>query len=161
MSSRNTSELSTEIALKGNFSSLRIFRMLDDDVWVHAHLSSGVHMHLYMHRKINHRLRSERRKWGLTQREMAPLLLIRNATQLCRIERGCRYPSAASVIASCLVFGRSVDQLFPGLRRRIHEQVGVRAHRLYEKVEKDKRPEAERKRAFLQAIASIDPSSCQ
>lgn len=88
---------------------------------------------------------------------MAPLLLIRNATQLCRIERGCRHPSAASVIASCLVFGRSVDQLFPGLKRRIHEQVGVKANRLYEKVEKDRRPEAEKKRTLLRAIASTDP----
>lgn len=118
-------------------------------------------MHPNMHQRFHNRLRSERRKWGFTQRDMASLLLIRSATQLCRIERGERPPSAASVIASCIVFGQSIEQLFPGFKRRIHERVGARASRLYEKVEAARRPEAVKKRTLLKAIAASDPEVCQ
>ncbi len=128
---------------------------------VRARLSGGAHVNApHMQRKINHRLRSERMKWGLTQKELAPLLFIRHATQLCRIERGLRDPSVASVFASCLVFGQSLDQLFPGFKGRIQDEVGRQAHKLFVRVEKDKSPQGQKKRELLQSIASRQFGSC-
>lgn len=113
-----------------------------------------------MAKKINHRLRVERATWTFTQKEMAPLLLIRHRTQLCRLERGFRNPSIATVVAACAIFDKSIDELFPGLRAVVFDQVARNAYRLYLQLERDKSPSGDRKRQLLRKIISSKSLAC-
>lgn len=114
-----------------------------------------------MRRKTTSRLRAERLKWGLTQEELAPLLLIRHATQLSRIERGIRDPSIISVIAACVVFDQDLDHMFPGLQRRVHERVVAASHRLAKMVERSREPAAAKKTQLAGRIATRHFRQCR
>lgn len=58
-------------------------------------------------------LRTLRRSWGLTQREMARLIGADSPSTVSRIERGRREPSLAILIRYQLLFGRTTKMLFP------------------------------------------------
>ncbi len=105
-------------------------------------------------RKFSSRLRSERLKWGLTQRELAPLLLIRHAAQISRIERGICDPSIKSAVASCVVFGKNIYYLFPGLGERIRRRVVSKSRHLTVQVERDKTSAGKKKLQLLSDMAS-------
>ena len=113
-----------------------------------------------MHSKFIHYLRRERRKSGLTQRELAQLLTFRHRAQISRVERGHRNPSLATAIATCLIFGQSLEQLFPGLRAAVHERVTENAYRLYLQLEKDKTASGVKKRELLRAITRRQVPLC-
>lgn len=102
------------------------------------------------HKDLDYRLRSERRKWGLTQSELALLLSVRGAPQISRIERGWRRAGVSHVIAASLLFNKPVSHMFPALKTRIHKELLAQAFLVFRQVEHDKRPEAKRKRQLLQ-----------
>ena len=80
------------------------------------------------------RLRTYRRRRGLTQKELARLLLGCSGTNISRIERGLRRPTADTVIAASVLFGVSTEELFPGLYHDIEDRVLGQTYTLYEKV---------------------------
>lgn len=100
-------------------------------------------------------------RWGLTQRELSPLLCIRHPTQLSRVERGRRVPSLESVLASCVVFGRDIEYLFPGLQDEMQERVVRAAYALYVTVEHTEGEVAFKKRKLLERIAELHTIPCK
>jgi hypothetical protein len=70
-------------------------------------------------------------------------------------------PSAASVIAASIVFGKAVHDLFPSLYASVETKVGSRALKLFTKVEWRRSAAAAKKREVLQAIATLRSSVCE
>jgi transcriptional regulator with XRE-family HTH domain len=104
-----------------------------------------------MHRpELHSRLRRERRKWGLTQEDMAHLLSICSASEISRVENGWKKLGVPHVVAASLLFNRPINDLFPTIHRQVRDELLSRAFALLRQVEHDKRPEAHRKRQLLQ-----------
>lgn len=58
-------------------------------------------------------LRTHRRTWGLSQRELADLLGMESRAHISRIERGKRSPSFETALACSTLFGVPLGVLFP------------------------------------------------
>lgn len=76
-------------------------------------------------------LRTHRRSWGLTLREMADLLGFESPAHVSRIEQGKRTPSTETALACTALFGVSVGELFPQLSDEIEGRLMERATRLH------------------------------
>lgn len=68
------------------------------------------------------RLRTYRRSWGLTQRELAGLLGGRSPTHIARIEAGKRIPTIEIALACQIIFGVPPEIMFPRLYTEIEER---------------------------------------
>lgn len=75
-------------------------------------------------------LRTHRRSWGLTQKEMAELLGFESPAHVSRIEQGKRTPSTETALACTALFGVPLEELFPQLAIEIEERLHERATRL-------------------------------
>lgn len=58
-------------------------------------------------------LRTERRSWGLSQRELALLLGMESRAHISRLERGKRSPTLETALACSTLFGVPLGRLFP------------------------------------------------
>lgn len=96
-------------------------------------------------------LRRERRGWGLTQKELAKLLGMNSRTHVSKIEHGKRKPSVEFLIASLVLFGASIEDLYPSLYSHIEEEVLREASTLLETLAGNGSPKAARKRELLDA----------
>lgn len=96
-------------------------------------------------------LRTHRRKWALTQKELAFLLGRKSSTQVSRLEKGKRIPSMDIVLACEVLFGLTPRSFFPKLYADIEEIVLVRAAMLYKRLDKETSRVAMRKKEFLSA----------
>ncbi len=107
-------------------------------------------------------VRAYRRRWGLTQTEVAALLGITSSTTVSRIERSIRRPTATNVIAYCILFGVPASELFVSLHDEIEEIVAAAAKHLYDELETKDDKLSLRKREFLEKalmrITSPNPS---
>ena len=99
-------------------------------------------------------LRSERKRGGLSQLDLAALLNTRART-IRHYEGDHRLPSLETALAYEAVFGMPVAELFPGLAQAVRKAVRMRARRRAAKVV-PARTEARRKQreASLLTIAS-------
>jgi transcriptional regulator with XRE-family HTH domain len=77
-------------------------------------------------------LRTHRRTWGLSQRELADILGYESATQVSRLEHGKRTPLLETALACSTLFGVSLDELFPQLATEIEEKLRKKISRLRE-----------------------------
>ena len=77
-------------------------------------------------------LRAYRRRWGLSQRELAILIGLNSRTMISRIERQKRRPSLSTVIACRILFGTKATELFPGVFGEVEEAVLLRVQALYD-----------------------------
>ncbi|MEX8519018.1 MAG: helix-turn-helix transcriptional regulator [Leptothrix sp. (in: b-proteobacteria)] len=77
-------------------------------------------------------LRTHRRSWGLTQKEMAALLGFASSAHVSRIEQGKRTPSTETALACTVLFSVSLDELFPQLTTAIEKRLYERATRLHQ-----------------------------
>ena len=77
-------------------------------------------------------LRTHRRSWGLTLREMADLLGYESPAHVSRIEQGKRTPSTETALACTALFGVPLEELFPQLATEIEERLLERATRLHQ-----------------------------
>ena len=68
------------------------------------------------------RLRTYRRSWGLTQRELAGLLGGRSPTHIARIEAGKRPPTTELALACQVIFGVPPETMFPREYAEIEER---------------------------------------
>lgn len=107
-----------------------------------------------MARRLPHYLRSERKRGGLSQHDVAALLST-HARTVRHYERDHRLPSLETALAYEAVFGVPVAELFPGLAAAVRKAVRMRARRHAAKVVPS-RTEARRMRriASLGDIAS-------
>jgi len=98
-------------------------------------------------------LRSNRKRLGLSQAEVAFLLGAQSGAKVCRYERFVREPTLATALAYEAIFQKPVRELFGGLYQDIQEQVGQRAKALTYR--KDYQTAASRNALKLQALGSI------
>ena len=98
------------------------------------------------------RLRAQRRRWALSQLELADLLGISQAF-LSRLEKAEKSPDAMLLFGCQAVLGLSPRALFPGLYHRAEEAVMRAAADLDRKIAHRKDAGALAKRRLLSAMA--------
>jgi transcriptional regulator with XRE-family HTH domain len=90
-----------------------------------------------MKKKLNCYLRSYRRRWGLTQDELAALLGCKNGAVISRLESHGRQPSLEAALAFEVIFGTVPIELFPGLYAKVKSDVIARMRDLYDELQGD------------------------
>jgi len=85
-----------------------------------------------MAKRLKTYLRSFRRRWGLSQPELAFLIGIKNAAVISRLEGLNRSPRLEWAVACAALFGTRAVALFPGLFSQVHEDLLRRTRELYE-----------------------------
>ena len=68
-------------------------------------------------------LRTHRRTWGLTQRELADLLGFDSPTHVSRLEHGKRVPGLETALVCATLFGVSIRDLFPQVASEAKERL--------------------------------------
>lgn len=97
-------------------------------------------------------LRTHRRIWGLTQRELARLIGLSCGTQVSRIESSKRAPALRVALACQTLFGIPPCDMFPHLHAEVEEQVIRDVYELHEGLAQAITPTQLRKRE-LYALA--------
>ena len=77
-------------------------------------------------------LRTYRRLWGLSQREMAELLGFESPTHVSRLEHGKCTPGLETALVCSTLFGVSLDELFPQFAEKIGDTLRERIAHLHE-----------------------------
>ncbi len=98
-----------------------------------------------MHNTLPSYLRTHRRKWALTQQELARLLGIKGAQHISRLEKGARRPSIAVLFSIEIIFGVRPQELFPKFFDDIEERTVRELYLLHEALEGDPKPHSRRK----------------
>ena len=80
-------------------------------------------------------LKPYRRRWGLTQKELAALLGFQNGAVVSRLERVLRHPTLETAYAIEIILGTPPAELFPGLYSRVRQQVIARARKYYDEMQ--------------------------
>lgn len=102
--------------------------------------------------RISNLLSAYRRSWGLTQRELAPLLALPSEAEVSRCECDRRQPNAAIIIAAQLVFGVEARDVFPAYAGEVEEEVVREAYALSRHLAEATDPCAQRKQDLARAI---------
>lgn len=80
---------------------------------------------------------THRRRWGLTQPELAFLLGWKSGSTISLLEKRGREPKLTCVAALDLIFGTEKDDLFPKLFLAAEDEVAARMNDLYERLQGD------------------------
>ncbi len=104
-----------------------------------------------MKKKLDCYLRPYRRRWGLTQKELAYLFGSKSST-VSRVEHQKRQPSLTVAFACQIIFGTAPIELFPGLFAEIEEDVIARAYDLHERLQGNPSKAARIKLDFLEEV---------
>jgi transcriptional regulator with XRE-family HTH domain len=100
-------------------------------------------------------LRTNRKRLGLSQDEVAYLLGAESGAKVCRYERFAREPGLRAALACEAIFQKSIRELFAGLYQEIEREVRERAKKLVLKTGGTKPGQrAARKRETLAKIAA-------
>lgn len=105
-----------------------------------------------MHHRHHSYLRPHRRRWGLTQQELAFLIGIKSRTAISRIEGSKRRPSLNAVFICMLIFNMPALELFPGLMSELRTSILSRASELYEELQGDPSKATRLKLDFLERL---------
>jgi transcriptional regulator with XRE-family HTH domain len=97
-------------------------------------------------------LKPYRRRWGLSQSEVAVLIGVQSRSVVSRIERGIREPSFRVAVACEVLFGASIGELFPHMFADVEEQVVTRAYDLYERLQGSTAPSTTWKLDFFEEM---------
>ena len=102
-------------------------------------------------------LRTQRRTWGFSQREMADLLGFESSAEISRIEHGKRTPTMETALACSTLFGVPLGILFPQTAIQIEERLRERLSRFKEGTLKTTTLAGVRKHDLcIRALAGID-----
>jgi transcriptional regulator with XRE-family HTH domain len=105
------------------------------------------------HRRISY-VRPLRRRWGLTQSELAFLIGTKTSTMVSRIEAVKTYPSLAQAIAFSIVFDTPLLELFPEMFGKAHDFVLKQAESLYDELQGTSAKGTSAKLDFLEEVLS-------
>jgi transcriptional regulator with XRE-family HTH domain len=94
-------------------------------------------------------LRTHRRTWGLSQRELADLLGFESPTHVSRLEHGKRVPGFETALACSTLFGVSLYELFPQFAEQFGDALRERITHLQEGSHHATTPLEMRKRELL------------
>ncbi|WP_456737463.1 MULTISPECIES: helix-turn-helix transcriptional regulator [unclassified Bradyrhizobium] len=103
------------------------------------------------HRHLSY-VRPHRRRWGLTQQELAFLIGVKSRTAVSRIEGSKRRPSLDAVFVCMLIFNMPALELFPGLMSELRASIRARANELYEQLQGDPSNVTRLKLDFLERL---------
>lgn len=104
--------------------------------------------------KLPQYLRTHRRRFGLTQKEMAYLLGCEDAAKVSRYENLERLPPLKTALMYEAVFGIPVAELFAGVYQQVERETSKRARALMRKLEKaNSNRKATRKADLLRTVA--------
>jgi transcriptional regulator with XRE-family HTH domain len=107
-----------------------------------------------MSRKFPHYLRSERKRAGLSQSDIAALLGDETVSRVSRYERRRRVPPLLTALAYEAIFGKPVAELFDGTYAPIQAEVIRRAKLLAEKLNAGQLQLHESRKRSIQTIAT-------
>lgn len=85
--------------------------------------------------KLLHYLRSERRRAGLSQKDVAALMGLRSVSQISRYEQYRRCPPLRVVLTYEVIFGKPVSVIFEGSFIEVQQAVRARTLKLLENAE--------------------------
>jgi transcriptional regulator with XRE-family HTH domain len=105
-----------------------------------------------MDQRVKAYLRPLRRRFGLTQRELAFLIGAKAGAVISRIERLKLAPNLARTRAFALVFGTRAPELFPELFEDVREAVRSRARELYDELQGNQSKTTRAKLDFLEEV---------
>ncbi|MDQ4123268.1 MAG: helix-turn-helix domain-containing protein [Acidobacteriota bacterium] len=77
--------------------------------------------------KFNNRLWNARRKIGLEQKQVANLLGHKTSDQISRYERGTRLPNFKTALKLAIIYGTSLQELFPEHYEQYRKEVQAKA----------------------------------
>jgi transcriptional regulator with XRE-family HTH domain len=103
------------------------------------------------YRQISY-VRPLRRRWGLSQREVAFLIGNKTHAAVSRIEAVKTYPSLAEAIACSIIFDTPLVELFPELFAKAHDSVLSQAQVLYEDLQGNASRATRYKLDFLEEV---------
>ena len=107
---------------------------------------------IIMNKALDCYLRSYRRRWGLTQRELAILIGYRTHAVVSRLEQAGSIPTLETVYALEILFGTAPHELFPGLKAPVQEAVVARARQRYDELQGDSSRVARLKLDFFEDV---------
>ena len=81
-------------------------------------------------------LRTHRRVWGLTVKELAALIGLKSASHMSRIEHGKRSPKVEVALACQVIFGIPPSVMFPPVYTRVEDRVMWNIYQLHLALEK-------------------------
>lgn len=102
-----------------------------------------------MSSKIPNYMRTHRKRWGLTQKELARLIGVKSGTQVSRYERLLRKPKLHIALACQVIFGELPHRVFPKHFEKVEEGVIERGYELYQELENSETKTAKRKLVLL------------
>ena len=102
--------------------------------------------------KLPSYLRYHRRRWGLTQRELAYLLGLKSGSAISRIERNVVQPSLAIALACQVLFDAPLMELFPGAFSAIESAMVERAGELSDRLQRGVERATEAKNELIENI---------
>lgn len=97
-------------------------------------------------------VRTHRRRWGLTQKELGWLLGVANRTAVSRIEMSKRKPPAECLVACAILFDLPLEEIFPGFHGEIEHGIFLRVTTLRERLAERTDDLSLRKCAFLDQV---------
>jgi transcriptional regulator with XRE-family HTH domain len=97
-------------------------------------------------------LKPYRRRWGLTQKELAGLLGFQTGSAVSRLERRLRHPSLETAYAFEIILGTPPAELFPGLYTTVKRDVVARARILYDELQGNSSASTQLKLDFFEEI---------
>lgn len=106
-------------------------------------------------------LRTLRRRWGLTQKEIALLVPRGRRVRVSETERGKVPPRASELLAYALAFGFPPQAIFPAYAETVADEAMRGALELDRSLEEDASPKAARKHEFLRQLldrAALEPN---
>lgn len=102
---------------------------------------------------MNHRLpnyiRAHRKRWALTQEELAALLGLTSQGTVSQYEGTEKRPGIEILIGAKTIFNVPCREMFPRMYEDVERQLLVRAKELHAKMEASADPATLKKRAFL------------
>ena len=105
-----------------------------------------------MVQRVQAYLRPLRRRFGLTQRELAFLIGAKSGAVISRIERLKLEPSLARTHAFALLFDTRAPELFPELFANVRDAVHWRARELYDELQGNPSRATRAKLDFLEEV---------
>ncbi len=99
-------------------------------------------------------LRTLRREWNLSQRELARLLPRSGRNRISLVERGARSPNSSELFGYALIFGISPRRVFPRFVEELEDEILRRAWKELERLQKEESPSAAAKIALLEGLPS-------
>ena len=95
-------------------------------------------------------LRTHRRVWGLSVRELAALIGIKSSSHMSRIEHGKRHPKIEVALACQVIFGVPPSEMFPHVFTVVEDRVMWNIYQLHSAKEKSTSLEDLRKRELCE-----------